>query len=776
MTAAKNTLDTLLQSHLDAFRTAVPTQDCHTVHNSFEAIFSSNDSDRADCESAWKDLVRYICSIPDKYARMGDQYEIETMAFAYGELLSKICKRGHSSESQSIVPDLYTMLRTHLPTTSSSSYCTIWQQTIHSFQPLALELFLTSFLIYCQETVLSSISSTLIDDKSRSKVLKTAQLLKLIIGDINGEQLAYLLKYKYFVGGVLFENSILRVLCCFLSWGTTINNAVGMEEKTSILGKYKVDLSVDSELVQLLKTLLSAWSDPTFVKHGSTRSHLYLTNAILIIFGYLPKEVLIDAGISKILATGVTHWLGGSFTESRKIGMVTAETLSQLTDGPDKALDFGLASDDEFVNQLRIISKARDAFVEEAYDEENEKEAMGEIKQENSQTASTQIIPASSVNAPTHTTAKSGSIIQQIPDSDDEDDFVPYPMEEEIDSESSDVEFSMREKGKKLTVPIYLRDLIGYLKSHEEPNKIEIALKHASELICKKSTFGTELDEHAIDLATVLMSIQDSYKIKGFEESRNAALVALGCGSPKIVIPYLIQYLVEKQLSIAQRFTILDVIAKCAREISGIKSQESMPADKKYALDTVSRQPTGDSLDAIQQMSVPVGKITRLSKRPQIEVARAKSVSVNRFDELAYKTFFAPLATGWWSWARDRSRTQLVYEPLLIQKVITTLAVIVECSIREFWDLILSIRYYSDPIVQGSILYSLSIILNMVAKRDIAELHGKELIESQEWVTSVFEKLEDERLKSMAALILVRIKNIVGEYQRLLIGELLPVV
>ena len=66
------------------------------------------------------------------------------------------------------------------------------------------------------------------------------------------------------------------------------------------------------------------------------------------------------------------------------IFQVTAETLSQLTDNPDKVLDFGLASDDEFVNQLRIISKARDAFVEEANDEENEeneKEAMKEIKQ-----------------------------------------------------------------------------------------------------------------------------------------------------------------------------------------------------------------------------------------------------------------------------------------------------------------------------------------------------------------------------------------------------------
>jgi telomere length regulation protein len=96
--------------------------------------------------------------------------------------------------------------------------------------------------------------------------------------------------------------------------------------------------------------------------------------------------------------------------------------------------------------------------------------------------------------------------------------------------------------------------------------------------------------------------------------------------------------------------------------------------------------------------------------------------------------------------------------------------------IREFWDLILSLRYHTDTTVQGSILYSLSIILNMIPKREIAESYGKELVESQEWVVGVFEKVEDERLKSMAALILVRIKNIVGEYQRMLIGELLPVV
>jgi hypothetical protein len=54
-----------------------------------------------------------------------------------------------------------------------------------------------------------------------------------------------LLIYKYFVGGILFESSILRVLCCLLSWETVDNNTIGMEKRKTTNGKYMVDVSVN---------------------------------------------------------------------------------------------------------------------------------------------------------------------------------------------------------------------------------------------------------------------------------------------------------------------------------------------------------------------------------------------------------------------------------------------------------------------------------------------------------------------------------------------------
>lgn len=49
---------------------------------------------------------------------------------------------------------------------------------------------------------------------------------------------------------------------------------------------------------------------------------LDITSAILILFGYIPKETLIDAGITRDVISGASRWLQNSFEESRKLGMV----------------------------------------------------------------------------------------------------------------------------------------------------------------------------------------------------------------------------------------------------------------------------------------------------------------------------------------------------------------------------------------------------------------------------------------------------------------------
>ncbi|CAG8745695.1 3739_t:CDS:2, partial [Funneliformis caledonium] len=58
--------------------------------------------------------------------------------------------------------------------------------------------------------------------------------------------------------------------------------------------------------------------------------------------------------------------------------------------------------------------------------------------------------------------------------------------------------------------------------------------------------------------------------------------------------------------------------------------------------------------------------------------------------------------------------------------------------------------------------------------RELAESYGKELIETNQWVTTIFENKMNEQARSMAAWVLVKIKGIVTEYQRLLMEDLLP--
>ena len=115
---------------------------------------------------------------------------------------------------------MYTKLLCRLHNSTSYIYYKIWKTTISSFSSHTIELFLTAFLLHSQSQDLSKITDLVsIEDKSRYLVRKIATLLNLLIEKDSNENASYLFKFKYFVGGKTFPVSIVRVLCCFLSWG-----------------------------------------------------------------------------------------------------------------------------------------------------------------------------------------------------------------------------------------------------------------------------------------------------------------------------------------------------------------------------------------------------------------------------------------------------------------------------------------------------------------------------------------------------------------------------
>lgn len=99
----------------------------------------------------------------------------------------------------------------------------------------------------------------------------------------------------------------------------------------------------------------------------------------------------------------------------------------------------------------------------------------------------------------------------------------------------------------------------------------------------------------------------------------------------------------------------------------------------------------------------------------------------------------------------------------------------------EFWALSLSLRTQAllDPAVLEALLFSFLTILNVNEdSRQLAVDCSAELLETQEWVGMVYERLEGrdgdeegERCRVMAAGVLVQVRGVVERWQRVMAGS-----
>lgn len=106
----------------------------------------------------------------------------------------------------------------------SYTYYNLWQNIIDAFPSHTLEIFLSKLLLHAQNRDLYKISNNnFIQDQSRHLVQKVSRLLQILISNKNLKA-KYLIKNKFFICGKVFSVSIIRVLCCFISWGSLQEN------------------------------------------------------------------------------------------------------------------------------------------------------------------------------------------------------------------------------------------------------------------------------------------------------------------------------------------------------------------------------------------------------------------------------------------------------------------------------------------------------------------------------------------------------------------------
>ncbi|TKX23293.1 hypothetical protein C1H76_4360 [Elsinoe australis] len=445
--------------------------------------------------------------------------------------------------------------------------------------------------------------------------------------------------------------------------------------------------------------------------------------------------------------------------------------------------------------------------------------------------------PTTATNLPIQTKVIGSRIVEVL--SDDEDSIADrstelkaYPKPDS-DPEDSDDDPTVVNRDKPKT-PVYIRDLIAGLQDQDKYDRHKIALEQAGPLIRRKAKFGKEVSDHATELGLILIGLQDHFELDGFTELRLQALIALLMSNPSELGPWYAQQAFEGDYSISQRGTILSAIGLSARELAGymdtdalnpsVAPKDSFPSkrlpEKYHAIyATPSANPSQPKSIASSPLNTITSSLTasiitplaataadaqtgptilktrtfssRLSTSPSSRTRRIP----NTLSTLLHSSFFTPLLGAFYTHTSNpSSRTRNIYlQPHFLAVYLKTVAILVHASgpgtvslpslTAEFWALLLGLRAQAkeDQSVMEAVLFGFLALLEVNEDtRRVAGENGREVVETREWVGTVFARLqvgqgeeEEERLRGLAAGVLVKCGEVMEKWERLMVGEMM---
>jgi telomere length regulation protein len=498
--------------------------------------------------------------------------------------------------------------------------------------------------------------------------------------------------------------------------------------------------------------------------------------------------------------------IGITQLRARFLGMVVGETLSGLVDRGDKRLNFHMEETETaeakwYKSLVNVSDQVGD--VESLISKSHQANSVSvpkpsKAKQPKSQPKSQ---PKPNVKAKS-SVPKPGFIIEEIDDESDEDDIVPY-AKPDSDPEDSDDDPTLIAKAKP-KAPVYIRDLIAYFRDVDNYDKQKLALHTAPTLIRRKANFGTEISSHAVELAGLLVGLQDKFDLDEFHELRLQGMIALITAQPREMGPWFAKTFFDGDYSISQRASILVVLGLAVRELAGFDQSEfsstaSFPSKKlpdgmerMYIDDSkVAKQLPSASLKALPPNALdkiadglttrflaPIAagaadsitgpdalKLSSFTSRLQgketaVSRSRPRTRAIpNTTASIISTSFFFPLTARFQHALRASARSSgVIFQPYLLATYLKTLAVLVHAAgpstlslpqmTSELWDLLLGIRGHAvgEVTVTHAVLMALAALLdvNEGRMREICESLGREVVETQEWVAVVFERTRGE--------------------------------
>lgn len=514
----------------------------------------------------------------------------------------------------------------------------------------------------------------------------------------------------------------------------------------SLLGYLALDSQRRPLLIQVLKELLETWGCSSAVRHTPLEQQCYISKAILVCLAHLGEPELQDIR-DELLASmmaGVKCRLDSSLPPVRRLGMIVAEVISSRIHPEGPLLKFQY-EDDEMSRELLAL-----ATPEPAGDCSSVSRGPSPAPADTEPPVE---MPEKAVESDVPPTQPQGSDSEL--DSDDE--FIPYDMSGDRELKSS-------------KEPLYIRDCVEALTTSEDMEHWEASLKGLEGLVYRSPTATREV---SVELAKVLLHLEEKTCVAEFEQLRQSALVAVTVTDPEQVAKYLTSQFYGLNYSLRQRMDILDVLVLAAQALSRPKSLQRRSQHGSLVPGTMCSpalavSQTGNVAAPDWQMVVEErirSKTRRFSKGcPQRELSGVP----NEFSSVAGYFFFPllqhfdrPLVT--FDLLGDDQlvlgRLTHTLASLMYLAVNTTVAVPMGKALLEF---VWALRFHVDIYVRRGLLSAVSsVLLSVPTERLLGDLPD-ELLEARSWLADVAEKDVDEDCRELAVralLLLERLKD-----------------
>lgn len=532
-----------------------------------------------------------------------------------------------------------------------------------------------------------------------------------------------------------------------------------------------------------LKALEKAWQtfgDKLYIKHTPVSQQEALLRVLILLASAThqedPSQVFLLSR-SSLHTEGMSNRLGAPAEQARVLGMLYGTLISEMVDKAEARMKFEFDDDEKRRLEEYKILRNSSFKVGSIADLRSPPRTPSKSTQTlTSRPKSKAVQPDKPKNA-----APSISIIEEINDGDDDDDedadlaVYAKPDSDREDSDPEDVSVSRSAKPK---APVYIRELLAMLESTDDADAHSLALNTAPGLIKRKATFGSELKDQALGLAAAYANLQDTLGLDDWQDLRVQGLTALIAACPHETGPWVAAQVFAGDYSTSTRNTLLLCIGLAGHALSGAASPA--PDDPRFPSKTLPER-----LHKMYAADTPQSALARRLDKTSAMPAKATS----RLGALIPPTLFFPLLAGAHAHLPTRSATLGKSTlPLFLQTLGLLLAHAGPAAPQraamatELWDLTLALRARATagPALEAVLFALLGALGALGDRRRVALEKGRELLETHGWVEAVLGQLEaqgvvgeeERRVQSLAAGVGVACKEIVDQYHRLLVGEM----